>query len=104
MFTFAFMHYPYLVRILFGMPSLHLFKFLMFFLTLVVYSFHSNQDVNIMMVNLSVDSLKEEEEEKEAEEESEAQEEGVEEEGVEEGLEDGIETTCLIPLIGSRRY
>ena len=70
----------------------------------VVYSFHSNQDVNIMMVNLSVDSLKEEEEEKEAEEESEAQEEGVEEEGVEEGLEDGIETTCLIPLIGSRRY
>ena len=75
----------------------------------VVYSFHSNQDVNIMMVNLSVDSLKEEEEEEEAEEESEAQEEGVEEEGVEEegveeGLEDGIETTCLIPLIGSRRY
>ena len=30
MFTFAFMHYPYLVRILFGMPSLHLFTFLMF--------------------------------------------------------------------------
>ena len=31
MLTFAFMHYPYLVRILFGMPSLHLFTFLMFF-------------------------------------------------------------------------
>ena len=30
MLTFAFMHYPYLVRILFGMPSLHLFTFLMF--------------------------------------------------------------------------
>ena len=31
MATFAFMHYPYLVHILFGMPSLHLFTFLMFF-------------------------------------------------------------------------
>ena len=31
MLTFAFMHYPYLVRILFGMLSLHLFTFLMFF-------------------------------------------------------------------------
>ena len=31
MLTFAFMHYPYLVCILFGMPSLHLFTFLMFF-------------------------------------------------------------------------
>ena len=30
MLTFAFMHYPYLVCILFGMPSLHLFTFLMF--------------------------------------------------------------------------
>ena len=29
--TFAFMHHPYLVCILFGMPSLHLFTFLMFF-------------------------------------------------------------------------
>ena len=28
--TFAFLHSPYLVRILFGMPSLHLFTFLMF--------------------------------------------------------------------------
>ena len=27
--TFAFMHHPYLVCILFGMPSLHLFTFLM---------------------------------------------------------------------------
>ena len=27
MLTFAFMHYPYLVCILFGMPSLHLFFF-----------------------------------------------------------------------------
>ena len=31
MLTFAFMHHPYLVCILFGMPSLHLFTFLMFF-------------------------------------------------------------------------
>ena len=31
MLTFAFMHYPYLVRTLFGMPSLHLFTFSMFF-------------------------------------------------------------------------
>ena len=29
MLTFAFMHHPYLVCILFGMPSLHLFTFLM---------------------------------------------------------------------------
>ena len=31
--TFAFMHPPYLVRILFGLPSLHLFTFLMFFIS-----------------------------------------------------------------------
>ena len=31
MLIFAFMRYPYLVCILFGMPSLHLFTFLMFF-------------------------------------------------------------------------
>ena len=31
MLTFAFMHYPYLVCLLFGMPPLHLFTFLMFF-------------------------------------------------------------------------
>ena len=30
MLTLAFMHCPYLVCILFGMPSLHLFTFLMF--------------------------------------------------------------------------
>ena len=30
--TFAFMHHPYLVCILFGMPFLHLFTFLMFFI------------------------------------------------------------------------
>ena len=35
--TFAFMHPPYLVCILFGMPSLHLFTFLMF-LFLVLYT------------------------------------------------------------------
>ena len=29
--TFAFMHHHYLVCIIFGMPSLHLFTFLMFF-------------------------------------------------------------------------
>ena len=34
MLTFAFMHHPYLVCILFGMPSLHLFTFLMFFIFL----------------------------------------------------------------------
>ena len=28
MLTFAFIHHPYLVCILFGMPSLHLFTFL----------------------------------------------------------------------------
>ena len=32
MLTFAFMHHSYLVCILFGMPSLHLFTFLMFFI------------------------------------------------------------------------
>ena len=31
MLTFAFMHHPYLVCILFGTPSLHLFTFLVFF-------------------------------------------------------------------------
>ena len=36
MLTFAFMHHPYLVCILFGMPSLHLFTFLMFFYFLVI--------------------------------------------------------------------
>ena len=40
MLTFAFMHYPYLVCILFGMPSLHLFTFLMdFFKVLFLYFF-----------------------------------------------------------------
>ena len=34
--TFAFMHPPYLVRILFGMPSLHLFTFLMFFYFFII--------------------------------------------------------------------
>ena len=36
MLTFAFIHHPYLVRILFGMPSLHLFTFLMFFKSLTI--------------------------------------------------------------------
>ena len=36
MLTFAFMHYPYLVCILFGMPSLHLFTFLMFFKSFIM--------------------------------------------------------------------
>ena len=39
MLTFAFMHHPYLVCILFGMPSLHLFTFLMFFIFLFLYFF-----------------------------------------------------------------
>ena len=34
MLTFACMHHPYLVCILFGMPSLHLFTFLMFLYSL----------------------------------------------------------------------
>ena len=37
MLTFAFMDHPYLVCILFGMPSLHLFTFLMFFLFSCIY-------------------------------------------------------------------
>ena len=36
MLTFAFMHYPYLVCILFGMPSLHLFTFLMFLKSCII--------------------------------------------------------------------
>ena len=44
MLTFAFMHYPYLVCILFGMPSLHLFTFLMFFKSCV----YSNGDNTII--------------------------------------------------------
>ena len=39
MLTFAFMHHPYLVCILFGMPSLHLFTFLNVFYFLV-YLWH----------------------------------------------------------------
>ena len=35
--TFAFMHHPYLVYILFGMPSLHLFTFLMFLFSCYMY-------------------------------------------------------------------
>ena len=36
MLTFAFMHHPYLVCILFDMPSLHLFTFVMFFFILLL--------------------------------------------------------------------
>ena len=43
MLTFAFMHYPYLVCILFGMPSLHLFTFLMFFKSCYKYSSHCDK-------------------------------------------------------------
>lgn len=70
-------------------------------LGLVYYVFfsYSNPDA-IMMTNLSEVRLEEAEEE-EREEEGE-EELGVEEEVVEE--EDGIETTCLLPLVGSRRY
>ena len=64
---------------------------------LCVFFYYSNPDA-IMMTNLSEVGLEEaEEEEGEAEEEL-----GVEEEVVEE--EDGTETTCLLPLVGSRRY
>ena len=38
MLTFAFIHHPYLVCILFGMPSLHLFTFLMFLLSCLFYA------------------------------------------------------------------
>ena len=76
---------------------------------LCVFFYYSNPDA-IMMTNLSEVGLeeaeeeeREEEREEEGEEEREAEEElGVEEEVVEE--EDGIETTCLLPLVGSRRY
>ena len=48
--TFAFMHHPYLVCILFDMPSLDLFTLLMFFIFLFLYFF----DVNLKIdVNLS---------------------------------------------------
>ena len=50
MLTFAFMHHPYLVCILFGMPSLHLFTFLMFFIFLFLYFFDVSLKLN---VNLS---------------------------------------------------
>ena len=36
MLTFAFMHHPYLVCILFGMPSLHLYTFLLFPCILII--------------------------------------------------------------------
>ena len=36
MLTFAFMHHPYLVCILFGMPSLHLYTFLLFSCILII--------------------------------------------------------------------
>ena len=42
MLTFAFMHHPYLVCTLFGMPSLHLFTFLMFFIFLFLHFFDVN--------------------------------------------------------------
>ena len=70
-----------------------------------VFFYYSNPDA-IMMTNLSevgLEEAEEEEREEEGEEEREAEEElGVEEEVVEE--EDAIETTCLLPLVGSRRY
>ena len=40
--TFAFVHHPYLVCILFGLPSLHLSTFLMFFIYLFPYFFGVN--------------------------------------------------------------
>ena len=46
MLTFAFMHHPYLVGILFGMPSLHLLTFLMFLFS-CFYTF--------LMFNLKID-------------------------------------------------
>lgn len=71
--------------------------------SVLCFFFYSNPDA-IMMTNLSEVGLEEEaEEEEEREEEGGAEEElGVEEEAAEE--EDGTETTCLLPLLGSRRY
>ena len=40
MFTYAFMHHPYLVCILFGKPSLHLFTFLIYFLVYMTVSIY----------------------------------------------------------------
>ena len=47
MLTFAFMHPPYLVRILFGMPSLHLFTFLMFLSLVYVYISPKMYDIDL---------------------------------------------------------
>ena len=52
MLTFAFMHPPYLVRILFGMPSLHLFTFLMF-LSLVYIMIYEKSIVRLTSVGLA---------------------------------------------------
>ena len=58
MLTFAFMHHPYLVCILFGMPSLHLFTFLMFFLflfsivKLFLNVYHQLWDMKMMIKKL----------------------------------------------------
>ena len=43
--TFAFMHPPYLVCILFGMPSLYLFTFLMFFISCIYIYIHKLKSV-----------------------------------------------------------
>ena len=73
--------------------------------SVLCFFYYSNPDA-ITMTNLSevgLEEAEEEEREEEGEEEREAEEGlGVEEEVVEE--EDGIETTCLLPLVGSRRY
>ena len=56
MLTFAFMHYPYLVCLLFGMPSLHLFTFLMF-LSLVSVLFCWNGKYIAVLAYIIVTSL-----------------------------------------------
>ena len=55
MLTFAFMHYPYLVCILFGMPSLHLFTFFNVFEVFRVMVGHVNtiSSVPYIPANLS---------------------------------------------------
>ena len=47
MLTFALMHHPYLVCILFGMPSLHPFTFLMFFYFSCTVRFSFNAQLHI---------------------------------------------------------
>ena len=54
MLNFAFMHPPYLVRILFGMPSLHLFTFLIFLSLVCVFFFLNINVYNYNEYNITI--------------------------------------------------